>query len=253
MDSSVCFPGELTAPNELRGQSPRVVFLSGSGVQLALAVAILLGLAAASAVWVGKTVSIHKQESAALRSRGEDILGQVKEVRSSGPVEPTVAYSFTADGTEYSSEVRVPKDLARSVARSGPLLIRYLPENPAISHPAGWEYSSLSETALFIAPAIAAVLGLILLLPLGLERRMAAEGVPALAMVKKCTHTRTGYVVHYEFRLGDGPKVKGRGWFQDPQEAGEGVWILYLPKNPRRNVPYPLSYFRVAELNFGKS
>lgn len=247
MDSSVCFAGDLTAPSELRGQSPRVIFLTGNGIQLALAVAILLGLAAASAVWAGMTVSRNRKETAELNAQGQEVTGQVKLVSTSGSLEPRVAYSFTINGTEYDSEVRVPKPLARSIAHSGSLLIRYLPANPAVNHPAQWNYSSLSEMALFAAPVIAAVLGLMLLLPLGRERRMAAEGVPALAMVKKCTQTRTGYVVNYEFRLGSGPKVKGRGWFHDHQEPGEGVWILYLSKNPRRNVPYPLSYCRVAE------
>ncbi|HEX8711380.1 MAG TPA: hypothetical protein VF730_05865 [Terracidiphilus sp.] len=247
MDSTFCFPAELTAPSELRVRSPRLVSLTASGIQTALAIALLLGLAAASAVWAGSTFSHRMQQTSALKTQGQETTGQVIHVWSSGSLEPRVSYSFAVNGVVHTAETRVPKQLLQSVAKAGSLPIRYLPGNPAINHPSAWERSPYSGLALFVAPAVAAILGLLLLMPLIAERRMAAEGVPVLAMVRTCTHSRNGYLVHYEFRAGDGNKFKGRGWFQKHQEPGDGIWILYLPKAPRRNVPYPLSFCRVAE------
>lgn len=247
MDTSFCFPAELTAPSELRGRSPRTIVLTGNGIQTALAIALLLGLAAASAVWAGSTFSHRMQETAALNTQGQMTTGRVMHVWSSGSLEPRVSYSFSVNGTAYTSETRVPEQWVQLLAKSGSLPIRYLPGNPAINHPSGWQRSPYSGLALFVAPAIAAILGLLLLLPLAVERRMAAKGVPVLAMVRKCTHSRNGYLVRYEFRAANGAKFKGRGWFQNHQEPGDGIWILYLPRDPERNVPYPLSYYRVAE------
>lgn len=214
---------------------------------MAFATAILLGLAAASAMWVGMTISRRAREIAALTSQGNAANAQIKRVSTSGSLEPRISYTFTVNGTVYSGEARVPKSLVPAMSRAASLPIRYLPANPALNHPAGWEQPPHSDFALLMAPVIAALLALSLLLPLILERRMAAHGRPALAMVKKCTPSRSGYLVKYEFRPEGEGAVKGRGWFQYPQQPGEGVWVLYLPGNPRRSLPYPLSCCKVAD------
>lgn len=247
MDSSFSFPAELTAPFELRGDVPRRTLLTGSGVQMVFATAILLGIAAASSVWVSMTISRHARQSAALKYSGQQITGRIDHVWPSGSLGPRISYEFTVNGTDYTAGSRVPKTLLKTLPRSGTLPVRYLPGNPAINHPAGWEETPQSEFTLLLAPVIALLLGLSLLLPLSIERRMATQGRPVLAMVKKCTASRIGYLVHYEFRPHDGPAICGRGWYQYQQERGEGIWVLYLPKSPRRNVPYPLAYFRVID------
>jgi hypothetical protein len=247
MDSSFTFPAELTAPFELRGQLPRRIVPTGSGVQMAFATALLLALAASSAVWAGMTVSRHKKENAALSSSGQQVTAQIRHVWTAGALEPRISYVFTVNGTDYTAMSRLPKPLVKTLAHSATLPVRYLPANPAVNHPAAWEESPRSESTLLLAPAIAALLGLSLLLPLGIERRMANQGRPALAMVKKCTRSRSGYLVNYEFRPEGGTAIRGRGWYQAHQEPGEGIWVLYLPKAPRRNFPYPLCYWKVTE------
>ena len=247
MDSTFSFPAELTAPFELRGELPRRALLTGNGVQMVLATALLLGLASASAMWAGMTLSRHERETAALRSEGQVAIAQIKRVSTAGSLEPRVIYVFTANGVQYTAESRMPKSLVKTLAHPGPLSVRYLPGNPAINHPVGWQPAPHSDLALLIAPTIAALLGLSLLIPLSVERRMAAHGKPALAIVKKCTRARSGYLVSYEFRPEGGPTINGRGWHQVQQEAGEGIWVLYLPSKPRKNLLYPLSYCKVID------
>lgn len=245
MESAFSFPVELTAPNELRGQARRRILLTGSGFQMALAAAILLVLAVAGALWLSAHAERRNQRITELRHDGVQAAGTITSLQSSGSAGPTVNYTFTANGATFSGQASVPPELARAVSHAGSLPIRYLPADPAVNHPAAWVSSP--GWAWLVAPVISATLGLLLLLPLTVERRMAMEGAPVLAVVSKCARGRDGYVVNYEFRSPSETKIKGRGWCKGHQERGEGVWVLYLPKDPRRNLPYPLNYWRVLE------
>ena len=187
------------------------------------------------------------QRNSALHKSGREIEGVITGHPVPNSVDARVRYTFRAGGVMYSGDVRVPEELDHSLAISKNLPILYLPENPAINRPAAWEPSPSSQWALLLAPAIAAVLGLLLFIPLSIEHRMAAEGKPALAVVRSCTKGRNGYQVKYELRLGDETRIGGRGWCKSHQEPGNGIWILYLPAEPRRNLPYPLSYCRAIE------
>ena len=247
MDTTYSSSAEFTVPAELRGRIPRRVGLTGSGFQIALAAAILLALGAAGAVWVGSTAVQQRQKGSALRKSGRETEGAITRLQVSSSVDARVRYTFRAGNAMYSGDARVPEELAHSLAGSKNLPILYLPANPAINRPAAWEPSFGSQWAMFLAPVIAAVLGLLLFIPLGIEHRMAAEGKPALAVVRKCTRGRNGYLVRYELRLGDETTMEGRGWCKSHQEPGNGIWILYLPGEPRRNLPYPLSYCRAIE------
>jgi hypothetical protein len=243
MDSAFIFPAELTAPNELRGQTPRRTLFSGSGVQMALSAALLLALAVAGVVWMSESASRRTERNAELRRSGVQTSGNITSLQSSASPEPTVTYTFTIHGSAFTGQASVPPQFAHTLSRAGTLPILYLPANPAINHPAAWTLSS--NRAMLVAPLIAAMLGLLLFLPLGVEWRLAAEGAPVLAVVSKCARGRSGFLVHYEFRLEDGTRIAGRGWCKNNQLQGEGIWVLCSPKNPRRNLPYPLTYCRV--------
>ncbi|MGH9589427.1 MAG: hypothetical protein ACRD25_03485 [Terracidiphilus sp.] len=247
MYTTFSFSAELTAPAELRGRTPRRVLLTGSGIQMAIAAAILLTLAAAGAVWAGSAAVRERQHNSALHNHGRETEGAITRLEVSNSLESRVSYTFSAGGATYSGEARVPENLIRPLAKSKSLPILYFPANPAINHPVAWEPSPDSQLVLLVAPAIAAVLGLALFIPLGIEHRMAAEGKPALAVVRKCTRGKSGYLVKYEFRLGDETPIEGQGWCKNQQELGNGIWVLYLRGRPRRNLPYPLTYYRAIE------
>lgn len=247
MDSPFTLPAELTGPSELRTPPPRRVSLTGHGFQMAIAAAILLALAAAGAVWIAQYAAQQAQRDSALHQSGRVAEGHITQQLSSDSFPSRISYSFTVDDKTYTGEFRVSQPMARDLARSKSLSVLYLPSNPGINQPVAWHSSPRSDMALLVAPAISALLGFLLFVPLFVERRMAAEGVPVIATVTKCARARHGHFLNYAFRLENGTSVKGRGWYQNWQDPGTAIWAIYLPKTPRRNLPYPLSYCRVVE------
>ena len=219
---------------------------------MAIAAALLLALAVAGAGWVKSAEARQTKQQSALRQKGQQTQGAITKIEISKSLESRVSYTFSAGGATYSGEARVPEKLARSLTGSKSLPILYFPANPVINHPAAWEPSPDSDLVLLVVPVIAAVLGLLLFLQLGIEHRLATNGKPALAVVRRCTRSKGGYLVKYEFRLGnertgDETTFDGRGWCKDPQEFGNGIWVVYLPGKPRRNLPYPLTYCRALK------
>lgn len=247
MDSSFTFPVEWTGPSELRTPPPRRVSLTGHGFQMAFAAAILLALAAAGAVWIAQYAARQAQRDSALQQSGRQITGAITQIQTSGTFEPRVDYTFTVGGATYAGHARLSTRMANALSAAHSLSVLYLPSNPALNHPAGFERSPRSDMALLVAPAISALLGFLLFVPLFVERRMAAEGVPVIATVTKCARARHGHFLNYAFHLENGTAIKGRGWYQNWQEPGTAIWAIYLPRTPRRNLPYPLSYCRVIE------
>jgi len=56
-----------------------------------------------------------------------------------------------------------------------------------------------------------------------------------------------GYATHYRFRNQDGEVRNGRGALPHRLETGTIVCVISHPDNPRRNAPYPMKLYRVAE------
>lgn len=247
LDTAYSFPAELTAPVELRGKTPRTVLLTGSGVLVGIAAAILLALSAAGVVWAGGAAARQRQHNSALRKNGRETEGAITQLHVSNSLESEVSYTFSAGDATYTGAARVPAELARSLRGFKSLAVLYLPANPAINEPAAWEPLPHLRLALLVVPMIAAVLGLMLFILLGIEYRMAAGGKPALAMISQCTEGRHGYLIHYRIRLGEETWIKGRGWCKSPQEPGNGIWVLYAPGRQQRSMPYPLAYCRVIK------
>jgi hypothetical protein len=247
MDSPFTFPTEFTGPSELRSPPPRRVSLTGHGFRMAIAAAILLALAAAGVVWIAQYATQRARRDSVLHHSGRQTNATIARVQTSGTFEPRVDYTFTLDGVTYAGHARLSTRMADTLSGTQSLTVLYFPANPAINYPAGLERSPHSDMALLVAPAISALLGCLLFVPLFVERRMAAEGVPVIATVTKCARARYGYFLNYAFHLESGTSIKGRGWYHAWQEPGTAIWAICLPKTPRRNLPYPLNYCRVIE------
>lgn len=247
MEPTLSFSAELAAPYELRAQTPRRATLTGNGIQMTIAAAILLSLAAAGVVWALRYDAQQAQRNSALLQTGQRTVATITQFDSSNAYKPTVDYTFTAGGATYAGHAPVPVRLAQTLAGAKSLPILYVPANPALNRPAGWQQRSASLTILLAAPAFSALLGLLLFMPMIAERRMAVHGTPVLAVITKCTRAREGYLLNYAIRLADGKAVKGHGWYETYQEPGTGIWTLHMPGNPRRNLPYPLTYCRTIE------
>lgn len=248
MDAEV-FPIEMTSiPSELTGPLPRRLRLSTNGRRMAIAAVVISALAMAFALWVGFDRVQQLQHRAALRRDGRDTVGEITRLWSaSRSLKTRVSYTFTVNGLSFAGEARVPNQLVPSLSESGTLPIRYLPADPAVNHPAAWEWSALLDWDSFIAPIVGMALALFLFATLRSERRLVAEGFPTVGEITRCAPGRRGgFSVNFDFRMQNGGITKGGGWSQCHREIGERICVLYLPQNPRRNLSYPSLNYRVA-------
>lgn len=230
---------------ELAGPLPRKVCATRQGFWRVTGTAIISAFALAATLWLGKNAMQNIQNWEALRRDGSETVGHVTRTHNGKYF--TVYYSFTVNGTSVTGNAGAPKQLEQSLQDSSPLSIRYLPANPAVNHPADWEYGP-SDSVWFILPLPIVLSGILFLISLRMERRLVADGVPAAAVVTRTDyHSRGGYTATYEFRTEDGRVMAKRVGVPSRLEIGSNIWVLYLRQNPRRSQPYPSPNYRVAE------
>jgi len=193
------------------------------------------------------------QHQTELHNYGREAVGEITRIRSAGKGNNwAIGYSFTVDGTAFSGEAQVPKQLVDNIGKGidlhGSLSIRYLPSNPPVNYPAGWQESTRSLLMPLILSTIPTIIGIGLLLPFSPERQLISEGLPTVGTITKYNRAkgRSYASMCYEFRLDDGRIMSGCSPCDDASEVGASVCILYLPQNPQRNGRYPLQYYRVT-------
>ncbi len=231
-------PRELTGPLprnvRLRAGSKRVWTILGFG----FLVAGIIYLA-----WSSFNMVHQYRLRAALRASGQVTIGTVSLV-SYQKFKTMVRYTFAVNGVGYSGRSEMPDNV--QLDKSEKINIRYLPSNPAMNHPADWEWSAWEE----LGPVSFAVviIAITAQLPryLRRERRLAREGIPAEGVVGSCTRDRNGLRVAYEFRTEKGERFLGSSDCEDVFQPGQSIWILYLPGDPARNRSYPLSDYDIV-------
>jgi hypothetical protein len=202
-------------------------------------------------IWLGWKVYDDVQQfqhRAILRTDGREVVGEVTGLSypRGGPTK--VKYRFTVRGVTYADSAAEPGILGSgpSLHKSDQIFIRFLPSNPAINHPDAWEWSP----SIGIVPVAFQVfffgMGTLLLVMLLRDRNLARKGKAASATVTSCTRGDKSFCIKYEFRTEDGIPIPGKSDRAEEQKVGARIWILYLPKRPRRNEIYPLSDFDVA-------
>ena len=233
------FPSELTGPLPRRVCATRLGFWMGRGTT------ILLVFAVAGTLWLGKSAVQGMQNWEALHRDGSQTVGQITGTKKGKSL--TVYYAFTVTGSSFTGKSEVPKRLEQNLRDSNNLPIRYLPANPAVNEPAGWE-SGPSDSVWFLLPLPIVLSGIFLLISLNMERQLVANGLPAAAVITKSDyHSRGGYTAAYEFRTEDGRTMTKRVGVPGRMAIGSNIWVLYLRQNPRRSQPYPSSNYRVAD------
>ncbi len=235
----------LTTPPELAGPLPRSVRITSAGITTAVYALVLLALAVAGVGWLGTRTVQELEHRAALRQRGVVTSGEITRFWTRGGF-PHVTYTFSVNGTSYTGNTAVPRELEPKLHELDFLDVCYLSNNPAVNHPAAWEQSAPSLVTPFIVPLVPALFAYLFLIDFPFEKQLAAEGAFAAAVVAKSYSARGGLGVHYEFHTQDGATVEGSGVCGGRREIGVCVGVLYLPQNPRRNQLYPLRYYRVA-------
>jgi hypothetical protein len=210
--------------------------------------AALIGATIIAGLLYGRHVVIRMQQRSALRQDGVEVQGEITFLKRVGKGGNIVRYNFAASGGTFSDKAEVPPELMRSLRESNSLTIRYLPSDPAINHPAAWEWSPSSEW-----PVIFILIGLLAVWSVGSaaiyrNRILLVWGKPAVGVVTKCRERSRGSIsVKYEFRAESGEYVQGSGKSLISPEIGASIWILYLPQNPGRNLPYPVPGYDVDE------
>ncbi len=238
----------LTTPPELTRPSPRTVCITSYGVSTVVYAAVLLVLAVAGVAWFNARAVQGLEHRAALRQGGVVASGEITRLHFAGRSSTLIVnYTFSVGGTFYNGEAPAPRRLKHAFQEHDFLDIRYLPNNPAVNHPAAWEESTLSFFMPFIVPFVPALIAYLLLMVLPFEKHLAAEGVFAAAEVTETFRAKTGFGVKYEFRTQDGAMAKGSSVDGSRREPGTKIGVIYLRQNPARNRAYPLQYYRVAE------
>jgi len=253
---------DATIPTELAGVLPRRMSATKTGIYLTLMSSAFLVFAIASAVWAGMNTVRQTEHRAALRADSSTTAGEITRLQKMKHSE-VVYYTFSASGRLYTGEAELPWQLHEDVDRSKPLTVRYLPTDPAVNHPAAWEWSFFwwlplstgvlslpdfsSEFQWFMAPFIFGPVGLVLSIALRKQRKLLAEGLPAAGVVTGCTRgSRGSYWLKYEFQSEDGRVVQGKCQGK-LQEIGAPLCILYLRQDTSQNLPYSKEIYRLAE------
>jgi len=240
MEPNLHFAEASVIPSELNGQLPRRTRLAKNGIQLATVLAIVLVIAVAQAFWAGMHASHLLQTKAALRQSSSEVIGKIdKQVKSE------YYYSFLVDGRSFTGRASIQ---LQTYKVSDPLPISYLPSNPSINHPAGWEEPTVLAWFPFMYQIILVPVLLVILVSMLNGRHLAAEGRPAVAVITDCSyHQKGGFSFKYEFRTEAGEVIKGNSSSYDSQEIGASLCVLYLPRNPRRNQSYNSLCYRAAQ------
>jgi hypothetical protein len=180
-----------------------------------------------------------------LRQEGtEVVLGEIIEIKQQIRGPDIVSYTFTANGKTVTASAGVPLQFRQPLRESKSLAVRYLSSNPAINHPAAWEYPYVHEplwllTMVLVLDASIVFLPSFFLYKFYKERKLLTWGNPAVGIVTGCVSDRRAFRLKYEFRTETGTTFDGGGWSLLPQAIGAEIWILYLPGNPRINLLYP--------------
>ena len=242
MDSELDAEGFSATPRELTGALPRKTMITGIGIQAIVATTVMMLMPVVLLVVISVSNMKGIRTRDALRSGSSETVGEVVETRKS-----VVHYTFSVNGAMFSGNAPMPSGLSPALRHFDLIPIRYLPANPAVNHPAAWEWNSFRNWPAFFFPFVFYVQGIAMIWDIRTKRRLLAEGVPAVATITGCSRSRYGFRATFEFRTQDGIVAAGGGGYDAPQETGARVWVVYLPQNPRRNLQYPCLSYRVVE------
>ena len=240
----------LTSP-EVLGSPPRTAQITGEGIALTVVAVIVISASVAYTSIIGAEAARQFQLRSVLSGGATEITGRITKLRNPYPLKEYVEYTFDVGGRTYTGEAIVPLQLYHSLQSASTLPVRYRPQDPSANEPADWTWSLISEWDPYLVVSLVAGLGCALFIPPQIlsERKLVAKGVTAMGVVTKCSVSGRGgefITLTYEFRTEEGVLVQGRGSFETRKDIGANVLILYLPKKPKRNIPYPLANWRVA-------
>jgi hypothetical protein len=242
---------QLRVPTELTGPLPRKARLNESDDTRYLLVVVVVFFVG-GLIWLGWTsyrdVTQFLQR-ATLRGDARDAVGEVTGIAFGRYSPKAVNYTFNVNGVSYSGEATesgTPSP-ASSLSKSDKIVIRYIPSNPKINHPESWEWSLETGWYYSAGELFFTALGGFAFSVLLRDRRLARHGKAVLGRVNSCTRKDRRFQVGYEFNTEDRMLIKGENDCRDEYGEGARIWVLYLPRKPRRNHIYPLTFYSIIE------
>jgi len=228
-----------TPPAELAA-TPRQVKLTGFGIAFVVLSLVLALGGIGIAIWLWTGIQSGQTQARLMQTEGREIQGVVQRLWQSGGKhnQNMVAYDFAVAGVTAHSEIAIAADHWRALAAGSPIKVRYLPSNPGVNYPASDPPEAERPFAVIIF--VVYFLGVASVFPFMIRRewRLLREGQPAPSMVTGNRRARGANFVRYQFALPGGEVFNGCGK-RSFTEPGSTICILYNPRNPRRNLPYP--------------
>ena len=160
MDRDLSSADAAAIPSELTGRVPRRTRMSQNSL-LGAAIGttmLLVGLVIGFAMGRNSLQAMQNRE--ALRQTGSQVIGNNQVIGTidqltSGRNSHHVQYTFiAADGAVFTGTAPVPDNMWSGLQVNGPLSIQYLPADPSVNHPAGWEESDFDIWAALFGPSI---------------------------------------------------------------------------------------------------
>jgi Protein of unknown function (DUF3592) len=237
------------APEGLHRARPRRVTLtSGGKTLLVLALALCIG-GLPAALLLGSIARRNAEERRLMKEQGVETEGRITRLaRAGGEDRYRVSYGFTANGRSYERNRKVSARTWKSLNVGASLTVRYLPSNPEIHNPAGWNNEGMPFWVSPLAGCSLAMGGWLCMLPIRSQRRLLGGGRVTSGVVTRHSKGKHGYTFAYEFSLMNGVRRTGEtGPRKDPPALGSTLPVLYDPEEPRKNTVYPLSLVRLAQ------
>jgi len=237
-----------TPPDGLGYSSLRPVQLTAAGIALLVVAAMMLLGAVAAGISLRGTASRQAQEYRLLSDQGVNTDAQITRVwRGTGKDQQhLVSYRFTFQEREYAARKGVPPRIWQTLKAGESLPVRFLPSNPKVNHPSGWDDAPMPPWAPYLVFAAMVAVASVLAMLIRKQMQLLTEGRPAPGIVTGHRRTKDGTVIRYEFQLLNGATAKGRSQTRRPPAIGSPICVLYDPENPRRNAPYPLRLVRLT-------
>src|ERR1035438_8704013 len=171
---------DTNTPRELIGPTPRKVRLFGDGIRFGIISVTFLAIPILLGIWS----CIQIRYRAELQRDGRQVVGRVTGL-GTGRGAGLVKYSFTVNGTAFSGQAPEPDNLAGRIGEYDHIRVLFLPENPAINHPEGWEWTYVDPVGT-VGMIFFAICGSVFMTILCRERKLAIEGRPAVGIVEIC-------------------------------------------------------------------
>jgi hypothetical protein len=243
---------------EINAKIPRKVRLDADGGFASLVLCLIL--IGGGTVWFGGTFYYYfahqARERQTLNRDGREAIGKITKIRSGGGRGggTYVNYAFRVDGTDYRDEIELEYEPESQDGElpylnvGDPIRVQYLPSNPLFNHPSGWAWWSwwnilILQSVMVLFPGV----GVVGLVNLYRERRLARIGWVTEGTVIACAPNRSRFRVDYEFCAEDKAEFDGADENCDEYETGSKIRVIYLRKNPKRNSTYPNSTYHTAD------